>query len=319
MWAYRMAGPGVVERVEVAPDTRALRSGQVRLRFRAGGLCGSDMPRFNAIVDAPREGTYDSAPLHELVADVLESASEDLKAGQRVVGMLGSERGGLAEIVVSSADNFIPVPDELEDPEAVVVQSLGTVVRAATQFPDLHGARVAVIGAGSCGLLFCHLLKHDLGVAHLTAVDPVDRKQIATAYGADEFLQLSSGTWSRLLEEDARPQAIVEVVGHQQRTMADAIRAVAPQGFVFGFGAPDDPDYVFPYGEIYHKDLTVASGMTRGEWRRVLGGGLDYLLRHRSDLASFVSHVLPVSEAQRAYSLYARPQHGRLKVVLTAG
>ena len=37
---------------------------------------------------------------------------------------------------------------------------------------------------------------------------------------------------------------------------------------------------------------------------------------HKRDFASYISHVVPLSETQEAYSLYARPQAGRLKVVI---
>ena len=47
MWCYRLVAPYTFERIEL-PDTspECLADGQVLLRFRAAGICGSDLPGF---------------------------------------------------------------------------------------------------------------------------------------------------------------------------------------------------------------------------------------------------------------------------------
>lgn len=314
MWAYRLTGPGFVSRYERADDERALEPGQVRLRFKVAGLCGSDMPKLNGIIVRKGAPRNDHAPVHELVGEVIESASSELSVGQRVVGS-GGGTGGLCEFHVESDQTFIPVPGELGDAEAVTIQSLGTVIRAADLFPAVAGRRVAVIGAGPIGLAFCHVLKHR-GAAHLTAIDPVERDETARHFGADEFVRMRSTQWAETLSDDARPDIVVEAVGHQHAAIADALRAVATRGFVYGFGSPDDPDYVIPYQQVYERGLTLRAGRTLGEWLGVLRDGRDYLLRHQEDFKGYISHEIPVSDAQTAYSLYARPQAGRLKVAI---
>jgi L-iditol 2-dehydrogenase len=314
VWAYRLTGPGFVSRYERADDERELGPGQVRLRFRVAGLCGSDMPKLNGIIVRKGTPANDYAPIHEMVGEVIESASSELHVGQRVVGS-GGGANGLCELHVESDQKFIPVPDELGDAEAVTIQSLGTVLRAASLFPAVAGRRVAVIGAGPIGLAFCHVLKNR-GAAQLTCVDPVDRDAVARRFGADEFVQMRSTQWAEALVGEARPDIVVEAVGHQHATITDALRAVASQGFVYGFGSPDDPDYVLPYQQVYERGLTLRAGRTLGGWLEVLRDSRDYLLRHREDFKGYISHEIPVSDAQTAYSLYARPQAGRLKVAI---
>ena len=314
MWAYRLVKPGVVERV-VAPDGEpALTDGQVRLRFLAAGLCGSDMPRFKAIAGPLYNGGFGSAPVHEIVGEVMESLSPGLAAGQRVVGTLG--RGaGLEESMVASTSRLIPVPRDLSDIDAVTIQSLATVLRAVAKFPGTEDLRAAVLGAGPIGLAFCHVLRNR-GVGHISLVDPIERGEMASAFGADQFHHMSSADWLRSLRPEDRPQVVVEAVGHQQSTLCDAINSVDEHGYVFGFGEPDDADYTLPYKEIYLKDVTLASGRTIEEWPEMLTAASQYLMRHRADFAAYISHVVPVEDSQRAYSLYAEPQVGRVKVVM---
>lgn len=313
-WAYEVDGPGFVKRVEWPDESRPLAVGQVRLRFRAGGLCGSDMPLLHGVmVDGVGE-VHNGAPIHEIVGEVIESASELLSIGQRVVGT-GGAVAGLSEILIESDHAFIPVPDELRDVEAVPIQSIATVIRAANTFPDVTGRRVAVLGVGPIGLVFLHLLRQR-GAGHITAVDPVPREEAARHYGADEFVPLRSSQWVAELDPESRPEIVVEAVGHQHATIRDALRAVADSGFVYGFGAVHDDEYALPYREMYERGLTLASGRTRDGWIDVLNAGRDYLLTHRVDFSGYVTHTVPVANAQTAYSLYARPQVARLKVAL---
>jgi L-iditol 2-dehydrogenase len=314
LWAYKLPAPRTVERVEAPEIESVLSAGQVLLRFRAAGLCGSDMPRYRGIFGPSRDGDYGTAPVHEVVGEVIRAPGAEFGQGQRVVGTLG-RHAGLAETVVASASQLIAVPDELSDVEAVTIQSLATVLRAVEKFPDLTGVRGAVLGAGPIGLAFCHVLKRR-GIAHTSAVDPVERSAVARAFGADEFFCMSSGDWLKALEAESRPQVVVEAVGHQTTTIRDAVTGVAEHGFIFGFGEPDEADYSIPYEQLYLKDATLASGRTIGEWPVVLAAAAEYLVCHRADFDKYISHVVPVRDAQLAYSLYEQPQAGRIKVVI---
>jgi L-iditol 2-dehydrogenase len=317
MWLYQLVAPGFVERVEVPDDSSELQEGQVRLRLLVAGLCGSDMPRLNG-ARAFGGGGLGGAPVHEAVGEVIESASPLFKTSQHVVGTLGPD-ASLSEVVTCPASSLIPVPVGFDDVEAVAIQPISTVLRAVGQFPDVRDRTAVVVGAGPSGLSFCHILKHR-GVAKLSVVDPVERSETAKAFGADEFIATTGRNWRQSLDGQGRPDIVVEAVGHQNETIVDAIWAAAIGGFVFAFGEITDSDYVVPCRQIYEKALTFASGRTnRGQWQRVLEEGAAYVAEHKADFASYISHVLPLSEAQEAYSLYARPQAGRLKVAVVTG
>ena len=316
-WAYELDGPAVVRRVERAEEHPVLRPGQVRLRFLAGGLCGSDMPPLLQVATASDRGWHGGAPIHEIVGLVVESASAVLRVGQRVVGTGGAGQG-LSEYLVESDTTLVGVPDDLDDAEAVPIQSVATVLRAADTLPDVAGRDVAVIGAGPIGLAFVHVLRQR-GARTITVVDPVPREEVACHYGADVVVQAPSRRWVADLDRSRRPAVVVEAVGHQQATLRDALRAVADRGFVLGFGAVDDEEYVVPYREMYERGLTLSTGRTVEDWVGVLEAGRDYLREHRADFAGYLTHRVPVSDAQTAYALYARPQAGRVKVALVAG
>ena len=111
MWSYRLVAPYTFERADVSetsPDSLA--EGQVLLRFRAAGVCGSDMPAFRGTRGRIPGDTgagaaeKDGFPIHEIVGDVVASRHPDHRQGGRVVGW-ASGFDGLMELVAADASS----------------------------------------------------------------------------------------------------------------------------------------------------------------------------------------------------------------------
>src|SRR5215469_10176271 len=216
MLAARLHGPSDL-RVEQVPRPDSPEPGKVLLRVRATGLCGSDLHSYH---DARIGDTRVEAPLilgHEFsgVVETVGSESEDgnfdqLMPGTRVAvdpaqpcGRCESceqghpnlcrrlhfcgnypDGGSLCEWMHMPARSCFPVPDELNDVEAALLEPLGVALHAA----DLAKVRIAdsaaIIGAGPIGLLILQLLK-------LAGADPIFvsdkfawRLKAAEKYGA---------------------------------------------------------------------------------------------------------------------------------------
>jgi L-iditol 2-dehydrogenase len=314
MWAHRLTAPGRLETVE-AEEPGEPAPGHVVARFEAGGICGSDLPSFLGGEDLLVGASHGKPgyPLHELVGEVVASADGDVPVGARVVGWAAGHLG-LAEYYPARAGHVLVLDDGLPSPQATVIQPLCTVLYAVRRLGDVSGARVAVIGQGSIGLLFSHALKA-AGAAHVTGVDPVDRRDVASAFGVDDAVWDTGSRWAAGLGDGARPDIVVEAVGHQAATLADAVEAVAPGGAVLAFGVPDESHYAFPFARFFRKDATLIAGVTQDR-RRSLAAARDYLAEHGSLLETYITDVFPVAEAQAAFELAVTPTAGRLKVVL---
>ena len=279
MWAHRLSAPGQFETVEV-DEPGEPGPGRVVARFEAGGICGSDLPSFlgvrDLLVGAPHGKP--GFPLHELVGEVEASAAEDLPVGTRVVGWAEGHLG-LAERFLAQGDEVCALDDELPSVQATVIQPLCTVLYAVRRLGDVRGARVAVIGQGSIGTLFSYVLKA-AGAGHVTGVDPIDRRDAADAFGVDAMEWSTSSEWAASLGDAARPDIVVEAVGHQAATLDDAVEAVAHGGTVLAFGVPDETHYAFPFARFFRKDATLLAGITHDR-RRSLAAARDYLVEHR--------------------------------------
>ena len=296
---------------------------EVLVRLITGGICGSDLPHFKGSVTNGQ--TIESgpvphpvgSPLHEIVGEVLASEDPDIRPGAVVVGWAASSNG-LSEYVVTKGEGLFEYDRQFSPDVAVMIQPLACVIAASRRVPGVKGSHAAVIGQGPIGVLFSHVLK-SAGADIVTAVDRVDRSDVAAAFRIDNFVHSTADRWSAsLTEESERPNVIFETVGHQVSTMRDAVNALAMEGHIFYFGIPDDAIYPFPMVQFLRKNASLTSGLTRDR-RRALSAGNDYLREHPELTAAYVTDQFKVDDTQGAFDLAVRPAVGRLKVVINAG
>jgi L-iditol 2-dehydrogenase len=321
VWAQQLTGPSTFRPVEVpAPAAGDLRLGEVLVAVEHGGICGSDLPYFRAGGQAVAEGgrlagAPPGFPMHEIVGRVQASRDPGVATGERVVGW-ASAADALAELVVTDGSGLHPVGDGRRT-QTVVAQPLACVLYAVDQLGDLRGRRAAVLGLGSIGLLFAWALRRR-GAATVVGVDPVDRTAHAAAFGLDEVLVTGSRPWAESLGAGDRPDVIIEAVGHQTTTVADAVRAVADGGTVYCFGIPVHEAYPIDIYSLVRRNLRIAGGIARDR-RAVLGRALAELREFPQVADELVTDVGPATAAAAAFTRACTPREGRLKTVLELG
>lgn len=308
VWAWRQPAPYEFERVDV-PEPSAPGPGEVLLRFRLGGICGSDLPSFAGVCNTqhPQFGMV-GAPLHELVADVIESAVDRLGTGDRVVGTVIP--AGLREVLTAPADQLHALSPTLSDREAIVVQPLATVLCALSRMRPAAGLRAAVIGLGPIGMLFCAALKAQ--GAHVTGVDRVDRSAYAELFGIDELVVGQSHEWAA---GRADADLVIDAIGHNQDLLADCVEAARPFGEIYVFGLPEE-NYLLPIGKFFRKTLTLRGGVTT-DWPKHLADAERFLIDHRDLARAYVTHDFPLDQVTDAFLTAMRPSANRLKITLT--
>lgn len=93
------------------------------------------------------------------------------------------------------------------------------------------------------------------------------------------------------------------------------MRAVADEGFVFGFGVNDDDVYPISMTQLFRRNLTLMSGMTIRK-QAALAAAWRFHLEHPGLLDRYVTTVLPVNEVTKAFEIALSPAPDQLKVVL---
>jgi threonine dehydrogenase-like Zn-dependent dehydrogenase len=322
VWSYTLTAPRTFELLDLpAPASADLAQGRVLLRTQVAGICGSDLPAYlGRHSGRPEDVGWAGAelpgfPAHEIVGEVVATASPDLQVGDAVVGW-ATDSDALSEFVMTEACDLM-VYTGLRPEVAIALQPLACVLSAVDRLPAISGRTVAVLGQGPIGILFSYVLKA-AGAAHVIGVDPIDRRPIAASFGVDEAVRATSDRWAAAIgRSEPRPSIVIEAVGHQTATVSDALRAVANEGFVFAFGVNDQDFYPISMTALFRKNLTLLSGMTIRR-HAALEAAWRFHLSHPGLLERYVTNVLPVSEVEKAFGFAVSPAPDQLKVVLTA-
>lgn len=242
----------------------------------------------------------------------MASRAAQVPAGARVVGW-ASRSDGLAEYVVTDGAQVHAFRATGDDCAAVLIQPIACVLYALDRVP-VEGRTVAVLGLGPIGMLFA-LAARARGARRVIGVDPVDRTEEAARFGLDEVAVARSDVWSLHLG-DEHPEVVIEAVGHQTATLSHAIRAVAVGGTVLYFGIPDDHVYPIDMESLMRRNVALVGGVTRDRAGSLLRA--DEFLAARPALSrDLITHEFGRAEAQLAFESVARPERGRLKIVLS--
>ena len=242
-------GTGALALEDIRPP-RAPGSDWVHVQPRLTGICGSDLALINGkaslhlatltstpfipgheIVGTLRGGervvvqpalgceVRGIAPLcpecaQGLVALCRNTTDGDISAGLQT-GFCRDSGGGWSEVLVAHRSQLHAVPDDLGDEDAVLVEPLACALHAARIADVQPGENVAIIGAGTIGLLTLAAVRESAPSATLICVAKHAGQQTAARrFGADDVFGSD-----RLYVEGARITNSRRLVGHGNREM----------------------------------------------------------------------------------------------------
>jgi L-iditol 2-dehydrogenase len=293
---------------------------EILVKLEVGSICGSDLPYFLFDTHHPAL-TGASAPLppmlslHELVGVVAESRCKQFRAGDRVLALPKIMHNGLAEYFVSTEEHAVSLPDGPAN-RLVISQPLGTVVHACTKLPELAGQTAVVLGQGPVGQLFTALLRHR-GVERIIAVDLLSaRLEISSIMGATQTVCSDATEVEAAIEsitEGKLADLVVEVIGKEE-TLNAGMKLLRRNGTLLSFGLPHKYTYNFDLHRFFWNEgrLICSLGPTLDDFRVAV----DLISNGVIDVAPLVTHTLPLTRAQEAFTLFA--DRAALKVVLVA-
>lgn len=266
-----------VPRAEPAP-------GQVRLRVKMAGLCGTDLH----IHEGGFFSRYPLTPGHEIVGTV-DAVGEGVttpQVGQKVVAdntvLCGScfycrrdqplfcrnfyslgvnGPGAFAEHVVVRAEKCFAA-DDLDDLAAVMTEPTACAVHGMDVLALRPGSDVLLFGAGPTGLVLAQLLVHG-GAARVTVAAPTEFKlELAREFGVDHTVRLdrnAPGTAAGALEANAPEGYDVVVEATGALGVAEMCVPLTRDGgtvLVYGMAAEADVLGLRPY-DIFRRELTI--------------------------------------------------------------
>jgi L-iditol 2-dehydrogenase len=312
--------PAGVELVEADPAPTP--SGWVRLQVTGCGICGSDLHIYRGMRAGALTPAEFAVPGHEIAGRIVDgpAAMADVvyaiepwvscRTCAHCIGgeptrcedglLLGiSQGGGLAELVDAPRRLLHPVDPAVDPVLASMAEPWAVAVRAVhrARLTEID-ERVLVLGGGNIGLLCGVAARDRVARVGITCRYP-HQAELARAFGLDPIDPDDLDAWA----EEHRPGVVIETVGGEADTMADAVRSARGGGriVVVGvFGEPRPTDY----RELVLKELEVVGSFIYG----TVGSGSEFgaavgrMGSITTELAALQTHHFALSEVADAFA-----------------
>ena len=244
------------------------------------------------------------------------------------IGFCASTGGGWSTECVAHTSQWHAIPDTLSDDAAVMIEPTAVAVHAALKAMVEPESVVAVIGAGTMGLLTVAALRYLRPDAHLIVGAKYRHQQeLARKLGADQVVepaQLSRAVrrcvGCRMIGEDLSggADATIDSLG-SSRSIREAIGITRPRGRVVLMGMP--ANVRLELTALWHRETELVGAYTYCSERRPSGErttsfALAMELASNVDLGSLVSAHYPLSRYTDAISHAANAgSRGSVKIV----
>jgi L-idonate 5-dehydrogenase len=321
-------------------------AGQVKVRFGAGGICGSDLSYFGK----GRVGDFAvMQPLclgHEVSGEVVEIGEgvTRVKVGQRVainpnqpcrvcrtcmagkghlclkMNFYGSAaifphiQGVFREIIVATEAQCFPVPNSCDFRTAAMAEPLAVALHAVKRAGSLVGKRVLVTGVGPIGSL-CVLAAKRAGAAHIAVTDVADAAlRRAQALGIDEAVNAISA--ADKVEAWYANKGTFDVTfecSGNAAAMATAIQATASGGCVVQVGMIAGPSVEIPVNRFVSREVDLLGAF---RFDSEYGAAVHELAHGLIDVSSLLTHTFKMTAANDAFAM-AADRSQSMKVHLT--
>jgi len=338
MRSVRCPGPGtlvVEERAEPEPG-----AGEVVVRVRHCGICGSDLHWFHDQMMIPQV-----CPGHEIAGEVARVGAGVTTLGEGdpvalegiascggcryclagdyqrcpAIGIVGMTiPGGFADYLALPARHCFRVPAGVDFATAALSEPLGVAVHAMRLSGLQIGQRVAVLGAGTIGLMAVVAARAGgAGEIVVTARRP-QQKAAALALGADRVVDEADpgGLLGAAFENPI--DLVVETVGGSADTLDTAAAACRPGGTICVLGAFTRAP-IFPALFVLAKELRIIGSFVYSR----AGARADYdivldLLRRQGKLiaGTLITHRFPLDDIAAAFATASDKTTGSIKVTI---
>ncbi|MDQ6605860.1 MAG: alcohol dehydrogenase catalytic domain-containing protein [Actinomycetota bacterium] len=307
--------------------------GELRVRAQAVGICGSDLHAFadqHPFIDLPVVPGHEAAGLVDAIGDgvqgfapgdavLLEPNLVDhtclyCKNGRynlcehlQVVGCQTS--GALADAFVAPAERFHHIPSEMTMPEAAMVEPLSTATHAVRVAGGVRDRTVAVLGAGSIGLLTM-LTARASGATAIAITDPLPAKrELALELGADFAVDPAASDAVGQIRASLpwRPDVVFDCVSNQS-SIEQAIELALKGGTVVVEGVPRGAVSI-PLHLVQDRELRLQG--TAMYVRADVEQAIKLIAGGQVPAQRLVTRTFPLGQAELAFRAAAQGIDGR--------
>jgi L-iditol 2-dehydrogenase len=313
--------------------------GELLVRIRSSGICGSDLMEWYRI---------NKAPLvlgHEIAGEIIEVGEgvTEFRIGDRVFAshhvpcgkcrycLAGHQSvcdllrgthfdpGGFAEYIRVPKINVelgtFRLPEEMTFDEGSFIEPLACVVRAQ-RFARLRaGQTVLVIGSGISGLLHIQLA-HARGAGRVFATDINDfRLKAASQFGADATIHGAEEVAAALRNlNEGRLADLVIVCTGAMPAIQQALKSIDRGGTLLFFApTAGGVEVPIPLFDFWRDEISVITSYAAS--REDLVESIEVIRTRQVRVADMITHRLPLAGTGRGFQLTASGQDS-IKVII---
>lgn len=345
--AVRLHGASQM-RLEEAPEPPAPERGQVLLRSRAVGICGSDLHTFQdgrlgtTAIKSPAILGHEFGGVIEAVGDdaldgnrqplqpgtpvavdpavpcgqceICEKGHPNLCPNVRFFGLWPID-GAMCDRMLVPARNCFPLPPGTDFGEAALLETLGVGIHAVDLAQLRVGDSAAIFGAGPIGLCI-------LQVARLAGANPIFvtdkfdwRLKLAERFGAIPIhCDREDPVTEVLRATNGRGVDVAIEAAWADHSVQQAVEIARVGGRIVLVGIPGGEDkLVLTHSIARRKGLTLR--MAR-RMKHVYPRSIDLYQRKLVDLKSLISHRFPLEQAADAFEMNLRYEPPVVKIII---
>lgn len=343
MEALVIHAPGDL-RIEDLP-TPAVGAGQLRVRVRAGGICGSDLHYFHhggfgAIrIQQPMVLGHEVAGRIEAIGDGVQGLAVGARVAVNPSQPCGDCRfcqrglhnhcldmryygsamrmphvqGAFRQEIVLDARQAFALAEGVSDAEGAMAEPLAVALHAASRAGPLLGKSVLVTGSGPIGAMAV-IAARRAGATHIVATDVVDQPlRKVERVGADETINVAREpeALARYAQDKGQFDVLFEASGND-RALRAAFDVLRPRGVIVQMGL-SGAELTLPLNTLVSKEFDL-----RGTFRfhEEFATAVSLINQRLVDLTPLVSATLPYRDAGRAFAL-ASDRTQAMKVLLS--
>jgi threonine 3-dehydrogenase len=237
------------------------------------------------------------------------------QAGRRhlcisTVGVGVNRPGAFAEYVAIPGSNVQPVPDDISDDIASILDPLGNAVHTALNF-DLVGEDVLITGAGPIGMMATAIARH-VGARYIVVTDVNDyRLELAQTMGADRELNVTRDSVMDVISDLGMKEGFdvgLEMSGNAD-ALHDMITTMDNGGKIALLGIPPKQAPI-DWSDIVFKGLTLQGIYGRRmfeTWYKMLA-----MLQTGLDVSRVITHHFNAEDYEEALDVMRSGNSGKV-------
>ncbi len=342
MRSLQLVAPRTLEPRDI-PDPPDPGPGEVLVRIRAVGICGSDMHHYLEGSLAGTTAPYPSILGHEPAGEIAGAGAgvENLKTGTRVavepaitcgkcepclggrqnicetsIFMSGPQLPGLLrEYAVVPQRNVTVIPGDMDFPTATVAEPLAVLLHSLELAKLQLGETVAVMGAGPIGLLAVAVSKL-AGAASIVVADEIpERLALAKKMGADAVVDFSKESVADAVRDvtGGKGAHVIFDAAGKPESINNGLESARAGARMVVIGIPSQQQAPVNFWRGLDREITIhVQKRSNGADHQAI----EMLQRKLIDTSALLTHRFPLEDGAKAFEAVAHYSDGVAKAVV---